>query len=152
MNVSVSNKQKSLVIVSSQIKKIAIEVVRFEKKEYDEVAIHLVDKKTISRLHVEYFDDPSPTDCISFPVDEEGGSGYRVLGDVFVCTEVALEYAISHHLDPYEEVTLYIVHGLLHLMGYDDIDKGPRAKMRAAEQRQMKHLNRLGLCLKNPSN
>lgn len=147
MKVSVSNRQRALAIDSKQVKKIVIEVVRFEKKTYDEVAIHLVNRETICALHADYFNDPSPTDCISFPLANIMERGYSMLGDVFVCPEEGLKFAHEHLLDPYDEVTLYIVHGLLHLMGYDDLEKKERAKMRSAERRHMKHLKLMGLSL-----
>lgn len=77
--------------------------------------------------------------------------GYRVLGDIFVCPQTAVDYATRRDGDPYWEMTLYVVHGLLHLMGYDDIEPKERRRMRAAERRQMKALTTLGLLLKDPS-
>ena len=99
------------------------------------------------RLHARFFGDPSLTDCISFPMDSEAQEGYRILGEVFVCPQVARRYAESHKGDPYWETTLYVVHGLLHLMGYDDISEKERSLMRAAEGRQMRHLEKRGLIL-----
>ena len=102
----------------------------------------------ISKLHEEYFNDPSPTDCITFPIDEkEEDTFYRVLGDVFVCPEVALSYSQTHILDVEEELTLYIVHGLLHLLGYDDIQEQDRIKIRAEELSCMNHLKEKQLIL-----
>jgi len=127
------------------------EVVAFEGKQYDEVGIHLVEPAEISQLHAKFFDDSSVTDCISLPVSNNFKFEFdsfdtlentALLGDVFVCTQVAVDYALKHQKDPYEEVTLYVIHGLLHLMGYDDIDKEERAAMRAAERRHMQHLKR----------
>ena len=73
---------------------------------------------------------------------------YVMLGDIFVCPETAVRYAAEHGLDPYVEATLYIVHGLLHLLGYDDIDPADRRFMRRAEARHMKKLQAQGLVLK----
>ncbi len=98
------------------------------------------------RLHGQYFNDRSLTDCISFPLDESE-SPYRVLGDVFVCPQVAIAYAGRNGGDPYLETTLYLVHGLLHLMGYDDITEKDRKKMRAAEERHLSHLQKRRLTL-----
>jgi probable rRNA maturation factor len=101
----------------------------------DEVVIHLVDQETISRLHGDFFDDPSPTDCLSFPIDHplEPCVGPSILGELFVCPEVATEYASAHQGDPLRETALYIIHGLLHLLGYDDQTEEERLKMRAQE-------------------
>lgn len=127
------------------------QVLLEEKYQCDEVSVYLVDTETISAMHLQYFGDPSTTDCISFPLDEEGKeSPYIVLGDVFVCPETAINYAKNNQLDPYEETTLYLVHALLHLMGYDDIDEKDLAEMRQAEKRHLKQLKLLNLCLQAP--
>ncbi|MCE5319156.1 MAG: rRNA maturation RNase YbeY [Parachlamydia sp.] len=119
------------------------EAVAFERVSGSEVAIHLIGTKAMSRLHELYFQDPSLTDCISFPLDDE------VLGDVFVCPQVARAYVLQNGGDFGWETTLYIVHGLLHLMGYDDIREIDRKKMRAAEARHMRHLEKKRLVLKS---
>src|SRR5690606_20293654 len=120
--------------------------IQFEGRTCDEVAVHLVDTSTISEMHGEYFNDPTTTDCISFPMDDSSETGYSVLGEIFVCPQTAIDYAAVNQLDPYREVTLYIVHRLLHLMGYDDLgDEEPL--MRAAEMRHMKALEQKKLIL-----
>ncbi len=89
---------------------------RLEGKSYDEVSQHFVTTQEICSLHEEYFEDPSPTDVFPFLLIMRM-KGYKVLGDVFICPETAIEYVTENGGDPYEEMTLYIVHGLLHLMG-----------------------------------
>lgn len=147
MKVSVFSSQKDLPINKVQVKKIAKEVVSFEGDPYDEVAIYFVDKPEICRLHDEYFNDPSPTDCISFPMNTDDKFEYRILGEVFVCPAVGLEYVDKQGGEYYDEVTLYIVHGLLHLLGYDDIERNDRIQMRLAEKRHIEHLQELGIML-----
>lgn len=148
MEILIDDRQSSLDIHASMVKKIVSEVVAYEGNHYDEVAIHFVSSQEISSLHAQFFDDPTPTDCISFPLNEPIDSPYRVMGDVFVCPEMAIKYAAAHRGDPYKETTLYIVHGLLHLMGYDDIKFEDRRAMRAAEKRHMRHLKAELLILK----
>ena len=66
-------------------------ILENEKIATDEVNIYFVDKKDISDIHMKYFNDPTPTDSISFPIDsQEDDSYYKILGDVFVCTEVGI--------------------------------------------------------------
>lgn len=146
LNVYTENSQSALSIDPARVQRIVEEVVSSEKKKFDEASIHFVTTEEICALHAEYFDDPSPTDCISFPIDNSDG-GYRVLGDVFVCPETAIEYAGENGGDPYEEATLYIVHGVLHLLGYRDIEEEEEKEMRAGEARHMKHLKSLNLLL-----
>ncbi|HRD56340.1 MAG TPA: rRNA maturation RNase YbeY [Parachlamydiaceae bacterium] len=143
MIVHVSNRQKTFKIIKPLIKKIAAEVIRFEGQKCDEVSIHFVSAKEIGELHDQFFDDPSETDCISLPIDDQTESHYRILGDVFVCPEVAVRYAKTHKKSVDDEVILYMIHGLLHLMGYDDIEAKERKSMRSAEKRHMAHLKLL---------
>lgn len=148
MNIIVEDSQISLQISSQRVKKIVKAILDHEKQKCNEVVVHFVTTEEICRLHEEFFNDPSPTDCISFPLDESNDEDYRVLGDVFVCPQTALEYAKKNELNPYEETTLYIIHGLLHLIGYDDIEEEDQLAMRAAEKKHMQNLKNLNLYLK----
>ncbi|WP_420420887.1 rRNA maturation RNase YbeY [Simkania sp.] len=142
MKVNCYNSQDSLKIPPARVQLLVECMLAFKKVKTDELSIHFVDKKTISELHQEFFQDPTPTDCITFPVDapDEDPGGHHVLGEVFVCPEVAIEYAKDHKLLPYDEVSMYIIHGLLHLLGYDDLSLDEEKIMREEEKRCMKYL------------
>ncbi|MCB1135834.1 MAG: rRNA maturation RNase YbeY [Chlamydiia bacterium] len=146
MQVDIHNSQTSYPIDSERLRRIVEASIAFEGQRCDEVSLNYVDKEEIGVLHAEHFDDPSPTDCISFPMDDADEEEYRVLGEVFVCPAVAAEYVAEHGGVVDQEVILYTIHGLLHLMGYDDIETDDRMEMRAAEERHMTHLKGLGLC------
>ncbi len=148
MRVSVANTQKDYPISIPLVRRIVHAVLWLEGISSDEVGVHFVTKRAIGKLHEVYFNDPSPTDCISFPLNPpHHATDYAVLGDIFVCPRVALEYAEAHDLVAGEEVTLYIVHGLLHLIGYDDMNVKDRRCMRLAERKHMANLKKLRLCL-----
>lgn len=143
MKTTLSNNQKTLDIELAQVRALVEAFCSFQQITCHEVILHFVDKKSITTLHANFFNDPTPTDCITFPIDpptEE--TDYRILGELFVCPEVALEYAREHDEDPYQELTLYIVHGLLHLLGYRDQTKAETAEMRHQEMRAMRHLEK----------
>ena len=97
----------------------AAEAVLKERK----VVVALVDDKTIAEVHGRYMDDPTPTDVISFPH-----------GEIVVSAETALREAEARGISPLHELVLYVVHGSLHLAGYDDRTPKALAKMRAAER------------------
>lgn len=149
MKVLVFNKQRDLSLAPSSVRPVVRQVLTSEKRITDEVSIYFVTRKEICRLHALYFNDPSPTDCITFPLDEdETLESYHVLGEIFICPKTAISYCTEKgnlsEKDIYRELTLYLVHGLLHLLGYDDIDTKMRQKMRRAESKHMKNLgNRL---------
>jgi probable rRNA maturation factor len=147
MKIYVFNRQKDLPIKAAAVKSIVKEVFKNEGFKTDEISIYFVSKEEICRLHEDFFNDPSPTDCISFPLDEqdEEASGYHILGEIFVCPRAALEYDREN---VYAETTLYLLHGLLHLLGYDDLELKHRRKMRAAEKKHMDLLANKKLLLK----
>ncbi|MCB1071895.1 MAG: rRNA maturation RNase YbeY [Chlamydiales bacterium] len=144
MNVHTTNNQSALSINHEDVERLVKSFLKWKKVACDEVIIHFVKKDEICHLHKEHFQDPTPTDCISFPIDspDEATSGYSILGEVFVCPEVAIEYVNENGGNPYLETSLYIIHGLLHLLGYDDQDDESRAIMRAQEKSAMLYLER----------
>jgi probable rRNA maturation factor len=152
--VNVIDQQSALNISIDQVQQVVHHVLHEEGQTCDEVSIYFVDTATICRLHEQFFQDPSTTDCISFPMDEEEDDEfpYRILGEVFVCPDTAIAYAKQHLGDFYEETTLYIVHGLLHLMGYDDVHENDCQLMRQAEARHMRELKKFNLQLNPPAN
>ncbi len=140
VQINVKNRQSVYSLPTLLVKRVVKSVIEFEGQDCDEVSIFFVSTLAISKLHKQFFDDPTPTDCISFPIDISESFGYRVLGDVFVCPETAVKYVEEHGGNIEREMILYIVHGLLHLMGYDDIDVKDRKAMRLAEKRHLKYL------------
>ncbi len=122
-----------------------------EKQHSDELAVYFFTTEEITRLHKEFFDESEATDCICFPMDKEQAAGYHILGEIFICPKTAIDYVLKTgeevNEDCYRELTLYLVHGLLHLIGYDDIEEDDRKKMRAVERDHMELLIRQKLLL-----
>lgn len=147
MIVNIINEQFALDIAIEQVERLVKKVIESEEQTCDEVNVYFVDTPTISQLHEQFFNDSSSTDCISFPMDEEEGEQYRLLGEVFICPATAIDYAAKNQGNAYQETSLYIVHSLLHLMGYDDIEEEDICLMRRAEERHMQKLQSLGLQL-----
>lgn len=142
MITTVYNKQKDLSLSIANIKLMIPFLLTHLGISTDEVILHFVSKTAIGKIHNTFFSDPSPTDCISFPMDspqeEASEEKHRILGEVFVCPQIALEYAKEQKLDPHKETALYIIHGILHLLGYDDITPSDRRQMRKMEQKCLK--------------
>src|SRR5881397_1216275 len=91
-----------------------------------ELSLSLVEEAEIEDLHVRYLHEPGPTDVLSFPLDGEDERGMRVLGDVVIAPAVA---ARNNPGDPAAELRLLVVHGVLHLLGYDHEEDGEKAEM-----------------------
>jgi len=141
MQIEIFNQQQDLSIDEKSVQNLVRFMLVELKIKCDEICIHFTDKDSISNLHKIYFNDPTPTDCITFPIDETAqDSLYRILGEVFVCPKVAIEYANEHNIDPYLETALYVIHGILHLLGYDDIEEKDRQIMRKKEEWCMNRL------------
>ncbi len=146
MKVIVHNEQTTLPISKKYVERVVKALLELEKEPCFQVYIYFVDEKRISSLHKEFFQDPSSTDCISFPIDEKNEPN-RILGEVFVCTDIAKQYGLKRNIDPLDEALLYLVHGLLHLMGYDDIESMDRKIMRKKEKKHMEFLKKNSLAL-----
>ena len=99
------------------------------------VEVVLMDEEEHSQLHGEFLHDPSATDVMAFPYGEED-----CFGELLVNVEMAARVAAEHGQTAEQECTLYVVHGCLHLLGYDDHTDADRAEMRAAEVRVMQAL------------
>jgi len=81
-----------------------------------------------NRLHARFLDDPTPTDVITFPYDDDD-----LFGEIVVNLDMALAQATLRNIDMCDEVALYVVHGALHLLGLEDATDQQRREMRAAE-------------------
>ena len=92
----------------------------------------------LARLHGAFMNDPSTTDVITFG----GNSLLGLAGEICVSADTAADYATAHRQDFSTELTLYVVHGWLHLAGYDDLVPEKKRAMRRAESRAMRLLQR----------
>ena len=97
-----------------------------------ELSVSFVEEAEMADLHVRYMDEEGPTDLLSFPLDEVDDRGVRLLGDVIVAPSVA---AANNPDDPAGEVRLLLVHGILHVLGYDHEEDTERAEMWSRQER-----------------
>jgi probable rRNA maturation factor len=100
-----------------------------------ELSVVLVDEPAIEQLHVQWMDEPGPTDVLSFPMDElrpgteAEDSPPGLLGDVVVCPQVAAGQARTAGHSTQEELLLLTTHGILHLLGYDHAEPDEEKEM-----------------------
>lgn len=97
-----------------------------------ELSLSFVDETEMAALHARYMNEEGPTDVLSFPLDEVDDRGVRLLGDVIVAPAVARR---NNPDDPAAEVRLLLVHGILHVLGYDHEVDEERAEMWARQER-----------------
>jgi len=103
-----------------------------EGEARSELSVSFVTVEEMADLHRTYLAEEGPTDVLSFPLDETGEDGVRVLGDVVIAPAVA---AANRPDDPPSELRLLLVHGILHLLGHDHEDDADRAEMWAKQER-----------------
>ncbi len=100
-----------------------------------ELAIVFVDEAAMEQLHVQWMDEPGPTDVLSFPMDElrPGSEDHLtpagLLGDIVVCPQVAIAQAETAGHTPLEEMLLLTTHGILHLLGFDHAEPEEEKEM-----------------------
>ncbi len=93
------------------------------------VSVALVSDAELAAIHGRFLGDPSPTDVISFELGDEDGPG----AEICVSVERAAAVARRRGVSPASELRLYLIHGALHLCGFDDHAPRDRARMRRAE-------------------
>lgn len=101
-----------------------------------ELNVVFVGDERLAELHDQWLDDPTLTDVITFDLRGEGDDDGPA-GELFVSVERAQAVAARRGVDALRELLVYVVHGVLHLSGYDDHDPRERRRMRAAERRAL---------------
>ena len=116
------------------------------KVEKVELGITLVGAKAMARVNWQFLQHVGPTDVITFDHMEkrkaESGKRKELHGELFVCVDEAVGQAKEFKSSWQSEVVRYVVHGVLHLLGHDDLKPALQRKMKQEENRQMRRLTR----------
>ena len=103
-----------------------------------ELSVSLVDEDEMSSLHMQWMDEPGPTDVLSFPMDEvkphSAASGPALIGDIVLCPSVATEQAKVAGHSAQAELELLTAHGVLHLLGFDHAQPDEEREMFALQE------------------
>lgn len=142
--ISVANRHPRLRCRAREIERVielldahAAEIIRDVPGVPDgELSLVLLTDPALAKLHGDFLDDPTTTDVITFEGDPLLGSA----GEICVSADTAAAYAREHGRDFRSELTLYLVHGWLHLAGHDDLKPAKKRAMRRAEARAMRIL------------
>jgi probable rRNA maturation factor len=110
-----------------------------------EIVVRIVDEQESAALNEQYRLKPGPTNILSFPVEAPEGIELDLLGDLVVCAPVLEKEALEQHKTLTDHWAHIIVHGVLHLLGYDHADDDEAELMENKEIAILKQLN-----IKNP--
>ena len=99
-----------------------------------EVSVAVVDDSTIHDLNIQYLNHDYPTDVISFLLEREAE---HLEGEIVISVDTAVEMAQDYGWNWKNELLLYVIHGSLHLVGYDDKNPEVKAVMQEAERRHL---------------
>jgi probable rRNA maturation factor len=100
-----------------------------------ELSIMFVDEQAMEALHMQWMDEPGPTDVLSFPMDElRPGTEHEptpagLLGDIVICPAVAIRQAETAGHETMNEILLLTAHGILHLLGFDHVEPDEEKEM-----------------------
>ena len=129
--VLISDRQ-DLPLDAAALVEVARETLRQEGFARVELSLSLVGEDEIAELHERFMDVPGATDVLSFGLDDVDEEDTRLLGDVVVAPAVA---ARNNPEDLAGELRLLVVHGILHLLGYDHDEDGGRTRMWERQER-----------------
>lgn len=135
MSVEINNESGIEVDESRMLRLAAFVLESLHVHPDTELGIMLVDEAAIERLHVQWMDEPGPTDVLSFPMDElrpgriDAQTPAGLLGDVVICPQVAEVQAEAAGHDLQQEMSVLLTHGMLHLLGFDHATPDEEAEM-----------------------
>lgn len=125
------------------IKKTAQRILKILHQHQVELSLALVDNREIGTLNARYRRKNEPTDVLSFPSGERLPGGTVLLGDVVISVEKAEEQARKRRKTLEQEIESLLIHGILHLLGYDHERSEKDAKiMRGMEEKVSRALCR----------
>ena len=130
-NIEINDQQSRLAIDAERLSHMVETILAEEGVEAATINIAVVDDPTIHDLNRRFLEHDEPTDVLSFILDDEEGG---LEGDVIVSADTAARSAEQFGWSADDELLLYVVHGLLHLVGYDDLDPASQAEMRGRER------------------
>lgn len=143
--IEVADQQQCLTIDENFVRNIVRQTLETEQVASAIISVAIVDNAQIHELNRQYLNHDYETDVLSFLLDESRdssviqsdemprGAGRSIDGEIIVSAEMAIEMATDYDWEAVDELTLYLVHGLLHLCGYDDLTADELPIMRARE-------------------
>ncbi len=145
LELSVVNRQRTRKINLRLLKEIVAALFTELKISEAELGIALVGTKEMARVNWQFLQHEGSTDVITFDHRDEAlritHRASRIHGELFVCVDDAVAQAKQFGSSWQSEVVRYVIHGVLHLLGHDDLQPEMRRKMKRAETRLVRRLD-----------
>jgi len=133
LSISISSQTRSMRVPRKRITELVEFVAEAEGADFVELEVAVVSSRRIAELNRKYLGHAGATDVITFDLSDQALGGIR--GMVVVCSDVAREQAALRRGGLQRELLLYITHGLLHLLNYDDTTDEQAQKMYARQEK-----------------
>ncbi|MBU2063604.1 MAG: rRNA maturation RNase YbeY [Candidatus Omnitrophica bacterium] len=135
-NIKIKNFQKKIKVNQAKLKRIANAILKNENAGRSEVSILLVDDAFIRKLNRKYLNKNSATDVLAFRLGDGEFAQIcpQILGDVVISLDTACYRARSLKICFEKELSLYLIHGLLHLLGYEDKTRAGFSRMKRLQE------------------
>ncbi|HVU28059.1 MAG TPA: rRNA maturation RNase YbeY [Verrucomicrobiae bacterium] len=146
MNISISNCQRVKKIDLRLLKKMASAILAELKIEDAEIEINLVGAKEMAEINWQFLRHEGSTDVITFDYSENTRLARTLAppnlsGELFICVDDAITHAKQFKTNWQSEIVHYIIHGILHLLGHDDLKPALRRKMKRKEDSLLRKLS-----------
>jgi len=138
MKIRIHQLKAELQLTEKQLSELCRKVSRRIGLQAASCDVIFVDDAALQEMHARYLNDPTPTDVITFDLGEE-----TVEGEIYISYQRAREQAEQFGVSVAEEVLRLVIHGLLHLKGYDDIDETERREMKQMENELVEEMSAL---------
>ncbi|TAM42123.1 rRNA maturation RNase YbeY [bacterium] len=139
MKININNLQKKITVKPGKIKELILNILKGEKiKGSGYINICFVEDPLIKKFNAKFLKNDSSTDVLAFDLND-AKIGKVLLADIMISTDTALNNAREFNTRPEDELMLYITHGVLHILGYDDRDKAQKKQMR---KKELEYVNR----------
>jgi len=123
-------------VSTRRLKSKAIRILKLLKENQSELSLALVGNREIRKLNSQYRNKNEPTDVLSFPLEQDLPKGKKRLGDVVISVEQAEKQAEEGKKTLEKELEFLLIHGILHLLGYDhEVSPKEASRMHRMEKR-----------------
>lgn len=135
MSIEITNETEFEIDQSKVLQVASFALDRMKIHPGAELAIIFIDEPAMEQLHIQWMDEPGPTDVLSFPMDElRPGTEAEptpagLLGDIVICPSVARRQAEAAGHEMMDEILLLTTHGVLHLLGFDHAEPDEEKEM-----------------------